>query len=174
MTTDIYLDVDGVLNAVTLNPPTDAGWDEWQYAVVNGFGITYAPELIARMNALAERDDVTMHWLTTWEHDASNILASAIGLNGERWTVLGTEKHYSKELAGGWWKHHALVDYFPGRECRAVWIDDDISFDRAAQEWANQYADRLLLVSPSTYRGITRELMDGIDAFVAATQGAEA
>ena len=168
MSVDIYLDVDGVLNAVSPSTPRTWGWGESECVTVNGFPIRYSPMMVDRFNVLAARDDVTVWWLTTWEHDAASLLAPAIGLDGGTWDVLGAESHYSKELAGGWWKWHALVDHFLSHGRRAVWIDDDLSYDREAQEWAARHvADgTLLTISPLTHRGLTLTEFDAIEAWI--------
>lgn len=172
MSTDIYLDVDGVLNAVSPSTPRSWGWGESECVTVNGFPIRYSPLLVERLNALAAREDVTVWWLTTWERDAATLLAPAIGLNGSAWEVLGTDEHYSKELADGWWKWHAVVDHFLSSGTRAVWIDDDLGFDRKAQEWAAMHvADgTLLTVSPATHRGLTVAEFDAIESWIAVSQ----
>lgn len=124
---NVYLDVDGVINALNgTRPPW--GWDEdGQVASVNQFSIRWATGLIAALNALAAADHVHMHWLTTWEHDAPRDLCPAIGLNGANWPVLVREpRHEPTALA--WWKHHALAEHLPF-ERAAVWIDDDLVYD---------------------------------------------
>lgn len=87
MSTTIYLDVDGVINAIgrTHPEPKHTGFPEYKSIMANGYQIAYAPELIAMLNALAARDDVTIKWLTTWEHDAAKVLSPLIGLDGMDW-----------------------------------------------------------------------------------------
>jgi len=87
MKTTIYLDVDGVLNAVSKKSPTltATGWGEWKTAPVNGWPILWAPELITALNELAAREDVTFKWLTTWTDDAAKVLSPAIGIEGQEW-----------------------------------------------------------------------------------------
>lgn len=166
MTTTIYLDVDGVLNAVSGRAPSKrlVGWEEYREVHVKGFRIHYAPALIDALNALAARDDVTFKWLTTWKHDAARKLSGAIGLNGQDWEVLDGDLHAWG--GGAWWKLTAIRNDL---DSRSIWIDDDISAEREAIEWAGQH-EELLLVSPSVVHGLSKddltaitEYLDGIE-----------
>lgn len=152
----IYLDVDGVLNAVSNGRP-EWGWEcdpdeNW----VNRFSILTSRELVAEVNALAERPHVRMHWLTTWEDDAAKDLCPAIGLNGQGWPVLHNERRY-EPTATAWWKLNALREHLPEGQ-RAIWIDDDIRFDRPANEWLAENPN-VTPVCPRTELGITRRQM---------------
>lgn len=165
MTTTIYLDVDGVLNAISGRTPAKryVGWEEYREVHVKGFRIHYAPALIAALNELAAREDVTFKWLTTWKHDAAQRLSDAIGLNGQDWEVLDGDLH----AWGGdtWWKLTAIRNDHDGR---AIWIDDDISAELPAMEWAANHD--LLLISPSMYEGLTKRDMEAITAHLDNTE----
>lgn len=167
MSTDVFLDVDGVINAVTWKREKEvpAGWPEHKQVKVNGFTITYAPELINRLNALAARDDVTFHWLTTWEHDAPNILSEQIGLNGKDWPVLVDPRPSVKFSDYSWWKLYAAKKHALDSENRIVWIDDDL-YDTTAREWLATQGARILAVQPSSHIGVTRDLMDNIEHWI--------
>lgn len=166
MTTIIYLDVDGVLNAVSKKSPSlsSTGWDVWETRPVNGWPILWAPELIDALNELAARDDVTFKWLTTWTHDAAKVLSPAIGINGQEWEVLDGEQHGWR--GPDWWKLQAIQkDVLESMPDQFIWIDDDISAEHSAIEWVagrdNGYA-----ISPFTIHGLTREHVDEIKALV--------
>ncbi|MBT2537222.1 HAD domain-containing protein [Arthrobacter sp. ISL-69] len=177
MSTTIYLDVDGVLNAVNHKSPslTAAGWDRWDHwktAPVNGWPILWAPALIEAFNELAARDDVTFKWLTTWEDDAAKVLSPAIGINGQDWEVLHGEQHSWR--GSDWWKLQAIrADVETTNPERFVWIDDDLSAERVALEWLGTRPEGLG-VSPSVGQGLTRTSFDTITDFINQTEEAAA
>lgn len=160
----IYIDVDGVLNAVSLSAPA-WGWGAHSDVRVEGMPIRWSPELVAALNEVTASNAVETFWLTTWEHDAPKHLAPAIGLKGEHWPVVGTEQHYSKELAGGWWKLAALRDHIADFGGPVLWIDDDIRFDPPAREWLGDNL-HVVAMSPRTELGITRHQMEIVRRFV--------
>ena len=166
MKTTIYLDVDGVLNAVQKRYPSAAatGWNLWETKPVNGWPILWAPALIDELNALAAQPDVTFKWLTTWTHDAAKILSPAIGINGQDWHVLDGDQHGWR--GADWWKLQAIqADVLSTTPDQFIWIDDDISAERAAIEWVagrdNGYA-----ISPFTVEALTRSDLDEIKALI--------
>lgn len=168
MTTTIYLDVDGVLNAVArVNPSmTATGWDPhcWDTAPINGYPIRWNRELINALNELAGRDDVEFKWLTTWTNDAAKILAPEIGINGQDWDVLDRN-----ELAvRPWWKLEAIrADVESTQPDRFVWIDDDLSMESRALEWLESRPNGMG-ISPFMREGLTREHLKLISAFIDA------
>lgn len=167
---DVFLDVDGVVNAVHFQTPPGWEWPDEATVGANGFGIRYSPTLVARLNALAARPNVQMHWLTTWEHDARTELSPKIGLDGEHWPVIGTELHYSNELGDGWWKWHAIRDFVDENQpTRVIWIDDDLTYDRKAMEWLAAHHE-VFWVCPKTHRGLTPSEMAYIERRAEADQ----
>jgi hypothetical protein len=165
----VYVDVDGVINAVQLGVPIwEPTGERYERVRVNGFEITYATAVVRWLNALAARPDVAMHWLTTWEHDAPKLLAPAIGIDGADWPVVGAEDRYSKELAGGWWKLQALRDHLAADSADLVlWLDDDIKFDTSARQWLD-HSPNVHWVSPDTFHGISPESLAAVDAWMGA------
>lgn len=161
MTTHVYLDVDGVINAVTLADQPAWGWSTPLARVaVDGWPITYSPDLVDALNDLAARDDVVIYWLTTWNTRAAELLAPALGINGTTWEVLGREDQYSSEHRLHWWKLPAIRRHVESTKPDvAVWIDDDISFDAEAIAWAAT-VEHLLTISPRTDRGLTAAEFD--------------
>jgi hypothetical protein len=165
MKTTIYLDVDGVLNAVSKRTPSlkISGWDNWETKPVNGWPILFSPDMIAALNDLAQHPDVTFKWLTTWEDDAAKVLSPAIGINGQDWEVLHGDQHGWR--GRDWWKLHAIRDDAATSEGqRFVWIDDDISAEWGAIDWIKSRGD-VLAISPSAAQGLTRDDLDQIRAF---------
>lgn len=155
MTTRIYLDVDGVLNAYHHSPKkpfpieesgwerwikTEAGWDEPVYYWAAGirktssrvkkkrFPIRYSPQLIEALNEIAEMDDVEIVWLTTWSEHAGQGLSSAIGLNGSQWRVLKMPNDEWTNIHNPWWKSIKLREDIEqnGAPDKLIWLDDHL------------------------------------------------
>ena len=167
MSTTIYLDVDGVLNAVSKKSPTltATGWDEWETAPVNGWPILWAPELITALNELAAREDVTFKWLTTWTDDAAKVLSPAIGINGQEWEVLHGDQH-AWGGRRGWWKLEAIrADVEETNPDLFIWIDDDLSMESEALEWVGD-SDSRVAISPFMREGLTRENIETIRGLI--------
>ncbi|MEV4991253.1 HAD domain-containing protein [Pseudarthrobacter sp. LMD1-1-1.1] len=164
MTTTIYLDVDGVINAVTKHVPTTTGWGEYARRKVNSFPIMYAPALVDALNELANRDDVTIKWLTTWERDAAEDLSPALGINGKEWPVLtGDQDAWHGE---GWWKLEAIrADVEATAPDKFFWIDDDLAAELPALEWLATRPEGTG-ITPKMREGLTTEHVDQIKAAV--------
>ena len=173
MSTTIYLDVDGVLNAVARTNPsmTATGWDPhcWETAPINGYPIRWSKELITALNEMADREDVTFKWLTTWTDDAAKILSPAIGINGQDWDVLHGDQH-AWGGKRGWWKLEAIqADVLSTMPDRFIWIDDDLSMESAACEWLFSRTNAKG-ISPFMREGLTREHVEQITAFIDTEQ----
>ena len=165
MITHIFLDVDGVLNAVRSGTPSqkNSGWKTWTRTMVMGYPIWHSDEMVEALNQLAARDDVQFHWLTTWMDDAKTHLIPELGLNGEDWPIL-----YSKPYGSYWWKLESLNHYmliYPDIE-RFVWIDDDHPHYAGAEVSMNDAGHDWLMIAPKTEVGLTRDQFDRIVAFV--------
>jgi hypothetical protein len=163
----LLLDVDGVLNAASLDLP--AGWER---GIFNNFVISWDPTITARLRALHEHGRVEIQWLTTWAEKADELLAEPLGLprglrvharpDAESTGFLGTWGG-----ASGWWKldlARAVAEAEPDR--RIVWIDDDLA-EQAADtgDWlaANPH---VLVVAPDLLVGLTHEQLDAIEAWL--------
>lgn len=166
MSTTIYLDVDGVINAVTKRVPTSTGWGEYARRKVNGFPIMFAPGLIEALNELAARDDVTIKWLTTWEKDAAEDLSPALGLNGQDWEVLTGDQEAWR--GGDWWKLQAIkADVEASGPERFFWIDDDLGAEAAALSWMDSRPEGTA-VTPQMRLGLTVAHLDELRSAIAA------
>lgn len=171
MTTHLFLDVDGVFNAFGNQYFKDKDlWGDLTTVNVNRFPITFSATLVARINALAERDDVEVYWLTTWAEDAANDLSPALGINGKEWPVAGRPPFREKD--GVWWKLTAIRGYvedvIPAGD-QVVWVDDDFIVDTEAKEWWQESlaaGQKMLCISPQTHLGITPDEMEKIETFV--------
>ena len=163
----LLLDVDGVLNAVTLDLP-----EGWQRGIYNGFVLSWDPTVTARLRELHEAGRVELQWLTTWTENADKLLAGPMGLprglkTHGRDDVLPTG--FEGELRGisGWWKlaaARAVAETEPGR--RIVWIDDDLAEQAEdTSEWLAANA-QVLVVAPDFLVGLTHERLDAIEAWL--------
>lgn len=169
MVTTVYLDVDGVINAVTDQPPREATcWmGDWTGPVkVAGMPILYAEELITELNGIAARENVTVKWLTSWEEEAAHDLAPAIGLNGTEWEVLsGVE--FDDPMNWNWWKLDRIrADIKATRPDKVIWLDDDIAFDPKTITWLLSPGLPLLPLSPRVTHGLTRNDLQLIRNFL--------
>lgn len=166
--TTIYLDVDGVLNAVNKKTALSPnGWANWETRPVNGWPILFSPDMVTALKDLAAREDVTFKWLTTWTDDAAKVLSPAIGICGEDWEVLYGDQH-AWGGKRGWWKFEAIradIAISSRTHKRFIWIDDDISAEPEAIEWLQARAD-VLGVSPSTSQGLTSADIENVRTFI--------
>lgn len=159
----IYFDVDGVFNAVG-RVVGGSEWDWYRRVRVNGYLITYAPDVVDLVNKLSATPGIGVYWLTTWCHDAPSKLAPAIGLNGSDWPVVGFE-HWRRSIGLPWWKHLAIVEHTDGFEGPVLWIDDDHGVDPACMAWlAGQ--PQVLTLAPRTVDGVSRADAGVIEEFV--------
>ena len=166
MSTTIYLDVDGVINAVTKRAPTSTGWGEYARRKVNSFAIMFAPDLVTALNELAARDDVTIKWLTTWEKDAAEDLSPALGINGQDWAVLTGDQEAWR--GGDWWKLAAITaDVEETAPEQFFWIDDDLAGEAAALSWLDSRPEGAA-ITPNMRLGLTLAHIDEIRAAIGA------
>jgi hypothetical protein len=158
MTKRIFLDVDGVLNAVRDNNPQF--WEEWKVEVCDGYEIRHALDMGRALQAIFERDDVEVIWLTTWEDTANDWITPLFGW--EKFpSILNTG-------ADGWWKLEAVKQMWELDKTPFIWIDDDISYDPESIEWAEGLSDSdRLIISPRTSTGITPYHIELIEGFIA-------
>ncbi|PRA13318.1 hypothetical protein CQ010_01340 [Arthrobacter sp. MYb211] len=164
MNTIIYLDVDGVINAIRNGTPSQkrTGFTDFKRANINGYQIQWAQELIDHLNALATRDGVTIKWLTTWEHDAAQTLSPQIGLNGQNWEVLTGDQHAWQ--GRDWWKLKAIqADTATHKPDLAIWIDDDIRLEREAMMWTLT-TEGVMVFSPDPQDGLTQDDINTLTA----------
>lgn len=158
----IYLDVDGVINALARRQP-EWVWGPREAKCVNGYPITWSPNLVAALNGVAKTPGIGVYWLTTWCHDAPQKLAPALGIDGTQWPVVGYE-HWRRSTGLPWWKHRAIVEHLHDFDGPVLWIDDDHGVDPACVAWlAGQ--PQILAMAPNSSTGITRAEFDLIERF---------
>ncbi len=157
------LDVDGVLNAVTLEPDRSV-WPRWTTgtAQTNGrsYPITFSPDVMAGIRDLHRRGLVEIRWLTTWSRDANRDLRRLLEL--PEFPVVGRP--------GGsavWWKLPLAQEV--GREGRPlIWTDDELGYSAEAMDWLNGLEQPALAIAPQPAVGLRREHLDTITGFLTA------
>lgn len=177
MTTDVLIDVDGVINALSHHPEKKWGWTpssirrKW----IMGYPIRWSSDFLESLTRLHEQEDVEIFWLTTWLDEAVNELSHHAEFEaGKVWTVLGHEPYqrenpFSRGKPGlpqnvnDWWKLDAAQEHFVARQNRFVWIDDDLKDNGPARDWASSLqAGSNLLVAPDPLTGVDRALFESI------------
>jgi hypothetical protein len=177
--TTVLFDVDGVFN-VWPAPRKDweidqwrerSGWYDLEGDYIEGYWIAWAPQLVERVNALTENENVELRWLTTWCDLAARSLAPRIGLkSGHEWRIHGTRDMQHSSL--GWWKallvNDEVKDLIEDGD-KVIWIDDDHPIYRvsAEQAMAGRNRDAFHVFTPLSHTGITAEMMDEIEAIIA-------
>lgn len=158
--TDWLLDIDGVINA---NKP---GWSAPPRRIsCAGFTIRWAPALIARIRGIQRSGHVSILWSSTWCGYPTQLdeLAGRLGLDLE--PAFGDLPGH---LTWADLKVRAALGVLDAGR-RLVWTDDDEV--GAARELFPQLAQaeaegRALLIAPRSNRGLQREHMNAIEAFV--------
>lgn len=172
----IYIDVDGVINAFTTKP----AWGEPpRQDRILGYVITHHKGLIDSLNEIAENDHVEFVWLTTWQNHAVTDLAPVVGLDGP-WRALTSENcrptgYIGFQNTAYWWKLDSIIeDLHENPVDKFIWIDDELSLRRGAQDWYNLHHSEKatgLLISPHDSTGLTPDDVCGIIDYINGPQG---
>lgn len=160
------LDVDGVINAFGDWAERDRekeGWPEYKcfnaHSKTGSYLIRYAPALIDRLNALADR--VEFRWLTTWHAETDEAIAKAVGFQ-RGLPHLGEVDHY----ASPWWKLQPAIDCF-NEGHGLIWADDDLQGDFQSRTWVrSQEPHELLPLTPNMTVGLTPKHMDQVEEWL--------
>ena len=150
----LFIDFDGVINA--LNPRfAREEWGEVETTKLRGFSITYAPEVVRAIEALAA-DGVHVVWLTTWcEHTAE---FGPLGFTAHPY--IGSEARVGYR-GSGWWKWQALREHVETLPADAViaWCNDDLDFSVREQPEIGEFIQErgVLAISPHDWPGLTRD-----------------
>lgn len=124
----VYLDVDGVLNAMAHRTP--AGY---RTARAGHHNLAWNPAIITALTALTSRGDVQGVWLTDWEDDTAD-LCHLTGLDALDWPVLTGDHHFN--TGSDWWKLTALQAHQQAHPTRFAWVDNDLPAEHDAVAWA--------------------------------------
>lgn len=172
MTKPVWLmDVDGVIN--DWRPPLAEGWV--RFPTAHGFEMTFDPTLLERIVSLHTSGAVEVKWLTTWCHDANEMLRENFGFPEDLY-VLGYDHYVDTRIAmrfpnGSknwfkyhWWKLRTVDDFvseFPDK--RIIWTDDEIEETPQAVEYIINN-DNIFAVSPDPY--LTHDEVDSIEEWI--------
>lgn len=163
MTRYLFLDVDGVINAI--HPPAHARvWSDSTTTNVTHFPVTYSPTLVEDIEMVGEMG-VEIVWLTTWLDDTRELPVLGFG----KYPYLGDGFH-TEELPGEWWKWNALqafVQDLPEGDHRFAWIDDDLDYSARCQPEIAAFLETagVLGICPKTEVGITPTHLASVQAF---------
>lgn len=155
----IYLDVDGVLNACSLEPTE---WDDYQHvtalAAGNAWSICYSPTVVDFLVGVHDMDRAEIVWLTTWAEEANHDLFEKLGF-WEPFRVAGAPDRHSWT----WWKLGIVKAEWEAQRRPFIWIDDDLG-DRDARKWLDTLPLGVTLaIQPQTAVGITKDDLVLID-----------
>ena len=170
---NLFLDVDGVLNAFELNVGNgvdgfdDFGVHEVEFEFEPGrprlFRVRLSPTMGARIAQLA----VNIHWATTWEHRADSAIAPLCGLPRGLPVLspLDEDEEWHRD-----WKFVAVRRSVQRDPRPFVWIDDDVDLflDKGLtpREWAASLATPNLLIAPDSANGVVPRELDAVEDFV--------
>jgi len=140
---DLYLDVDGVVNALSKNHPNT--WEQWRVQIahpVDGdFSIRWSPDMVERLNGLG----LNVLWVTTWQHDAEVWIQNMTGIEASGVLPLDYEHYDRMAKFTAVYQHRYLREGEP-----FIWIDD-VDIPRKAKE----VFPEALLIRPTANYGIT-------------------
>jgi hypothetical protein len=157
----VFLDIDGVLNAVTRRPDPRQ-WPDWREGRAEGFTIRYSPTVGRFFRALAEDPAVGLCWLTTWESRANQYIGPMLGI--PELPVAGVRPTYER----GSWKLEVVQDWYRRDGLPFVWLDDDLDrlADGEATAWLDSLSGHALGVRTDLSKGLTRRDLDAVSRFI--------
>jgi hypothetical protein len=152
-----FLDIDGVINAITYACPDGFSEGSASPGEPHGsYSIKWNPVIIEAIKELHDKGVVEVQWLTTWGSGANGDLRELVGLDelkvaGEpplyAWGGYNKNSYTTMEDRPSWWKH-AVVQKFheenPSR--KIVWTDDDLAFEKEASNWVK--GKKILAIAP--------------------------
>ena len=164
----LFLDVDGVLNAIGEPPPDDPRLVVQVENAQGVFTIRYDPRVVDRLNAMARTGLVQLTWLTTWSWAARDALAPAIGLDPGSQVLADTGDpdlaRHPYDLTRPWWKLAVLLRVVEDDADQPVaWCDDDLD-EGTKGRFADLHPGPSLLITPDPGVGLTLEDLDRIEA----------
>jgi len=176
----LFLDVDGVLNA--LDGLNKGDWDDFKKhdvwaplggvhgAVRQKFRLRISKKMCAALAALPAE----IHWATTWEHLANDLLWEHTGFNDypvacRMATGLTHQIITDQDVGEIWWKFrdiYAMVEKDPRP---FIWCDDE-AIPPFADEQFRELGQPFLLIKPDAKVGLTHVDLDKIRNFLAEPQ----
>ena len=154
----LFLDVDGVLNAIPYQRGPDQ-FDDFQQTRIMGVLITYSKKMGERIKAL----DADVVWLTTWQHKANEHIRHLYG-----WEEFPVVVAHPESYDSPWWKSKTAQRHLESSERPLIWIDDDLSYGERSGtlEWLREYSQPKLLICPQPTAGIRPSHLDMIEEWI--------
>ena len=142
----LAVDVDGVLNSLSLTRLPPSGWRDAKATDSLGveYPIRYNPAHGPALLAVAEQAGAELVWLTTWQERANEAIAPLVGLPALPVIPLPREWRGSPRSVGVI-KAAALIRYAGNRP--AVWLEDETDAPEALSSWQTPH-----LVVPVNWR----------------------
>lgn len=161
----LLLDIDGVLNAASVNPPTHA-WprDAWRRVRVDGFWLHVAQPVIDFLIGLDGSAEI--RWHTTWQDRALHV-GEVFGLPPFGVQEAPEFLHQGETLKlGSWWKLPAVWrELATGRP--VIWADDDIDTELTEEQRLSLLAHtNVLRICPDHRTGLCPKHLLHINRFL--------
>lgn len=176
----IYLDVDGVLNAIPfkINKLRKAGWSDWQKSNVPSpikgddrvFPFWTSKEMGAALLSL----NCDIEWLTTWGEEADTHIADLVGLPKGLPVTSTIDTYRDTRPSSGLfvvnsfnWKLEGILTDQEKNPRPFIWIDDD-AIDFAAETYLKENCGDTPwhLVKTAAHMGLSKFDVDGIRKFL--------
>jgi hypothetical protein len=160
----VLLDVDGVV--LPLDCPDSPQVEGVRFAQVGGpFGgwlphCWYCPEVVERLKQWASDGLVELRWLTSWKHEANEMLGPTLGLGPFEYAIEGD---------GEWPKAGHVAHVLETTDRRVVWFDDEIGARVAGGEcpdFEGQYGHRVRTVTPARNVGLLPAHLDALEGWL--------
>ena len=154
----VFLDVDGVLNAVPYSR-LPKGFDDFERTELQHFLITYSKRMGERFAAL----DANLMWLSTWGSYANDYIGPLFG-----WHPLGVVDQSNCDPRYSWWKSFAARRFLASHPRPFIWLDDDLTLAQRSGEigWVDKYELPKLLITPVTRHGLLPEHLEHIEVWI--------
>lgn len=164
----LFLDVDGVLNAVVGHKDqvnsTENCFDDFRPEHIGGFVLHLSNQMAERLQKL----DVEIIWSTTWGHMANQLISPVMGLPTNL-RVTGEPPLDQGFHDESWWKFPLVQKIVEQEQRPFIWIDDDIPWCPEATEWAKEMNDGgipNLMIPPVMQYGLQKNLLDLIEQWL--------
>lgn len=119
--TNLYLDIDGVLNVFDRTGDNPAWPDPYAEGRAQGHLIVWSPALIEELHFVLNTG-VDLVWTTTWRQHALDDIAPLVGLPATRFITANEKFSDSSTIQ---WKTRAVLADQDSDPSSFIWVDDD-------------------------------------------------
>lgn len=157
----VLLDFDGVVNAISKNPPKNIHpretWHSTTCYEQKAYPIMYSETVVNFFNELSREHDVV--WLTTWREHTEQF-RSKLGFSDFPFADEITHRPDPLE----WWKYGVAKKLIEDKPF--VWIDDEFKHGRVKeQQELKLHKKPYMLVGPAVTHGLTPKELKNIKEF---------